>query len=192
VIEPLISKINGLLQQKESVIVGIDGNSGAGKSTLAAKLEEIYSASVIHMDDFFLRPEQRTPERLGEPGGNIDYERFCAEVIEPLRRVKAFTYRPYDCRTGGLSAPVTVTPRPLTVIEGVYSLHPRFIEIYDFTVFLSIDQAEQHRRLAARNPRLLDRFINEWLPMEKIYFDTFKPQESTKRTGLPHYTLSAL
>ena len=33
------------------------------------------------MDDFFLRPEQRRPERFAEPGGNVDRERFAAEVL---------------------------------------------------------------------------------------------------------------
>jgi hypothetical protein len=129
------------------------------------------------MDDFFLRAEQRTPQRLGEPGGNIDYERFCEEVIEPLKGGKPFTYRPYNCQTGELAGPAAVTPNPLTVIEGVYSLHPRFAGAYDVTVFLHINEAEQLRRLAERSPHLLDRFIREWIPKEKMYFDAFKVSE---------------
>jgi uridine kinase len=160
-----------------SLLVAVDGHSGAGKSTLAARLKTAFSANVIRMDDFFLRPFQRTPERLAEPGGNIDYERFLREVLEPLKLGGTFTYRPYDCQSQALSAPVAVTPNALTVIEGVYSLHPRFFDAYDITVFLDIDEAEQRARLAKRSPRLLDRFINEWIPLENKYFQEFKIRE---------------
>ena len=55
------------------------------KTTLAGKMKERYSElAVIHMDDFFLQPQMRTPGRLSEPGGNVDYKRFCLEVIDPL------------------------------------------------------------------------------------------------------------
>ena len=50
------------------MVVAIDGNSGAGKSTLAALIADVYDCNLFHMDDFFLRPEQRTEERLKETG----------------------------------------------------------------------------------------------------------------------------
>ena len=53
------------------------------------------------MDDFFLRPEQRTAQRLAQSGGNVDWERFQAEVLIPLRQGISFSYRPYDCRYPG-------------------------------------------------------------------------------------------
>lgn len=49
-------------------IVAIDGRCGAGKSTLAQQLARDLGGRVVCADDFFLRPEQRTPERLAEPG----------------------------------------------------------------------------------------------------------------------------
>ena len=69
-------KIDILLDQNRQVIVSIDGPCAAGKTTLAGKLSELYDCNVFHMDDFFLRPEQRTPARFAQPGGNVDYERF--------------------------------------------------------------------------------------------------------------------
>jgi uridine kinase len=155
-------------------IIAIDGCSAAGKSSLAARLKETHSCNVIPMDGFFLRPCQRSPARLAEPGGNIDYERFCLEVAEPLKRGEAFSYRPYNCQTGELSDPVAVPQNPLTVVEGVYSLHPRFEGLYDLTIFLSVGEAEQCSRLLARDAGLYDRFIHEWIPMENKYFEHFQ------------------
>ena len=83
--ETIRKKIDELLTQKETVIVAIDGKCTSGKTTLASKLAEIYDCNVFHMDDFFLRPEQRTPERFAEVGGNVDYERFQEEVLHPQR-----------------------------------------------------------------------------------------------------------
>jgi uridine kinase len=171
--KPLLRQIDLLMKKKGHVIVAIDGCSGAGKSSLAEALISIYDCNVIHMDDFFLRPGQRNAERLAEPGGNIDYERFCEEVIKPLRSGEPFTYRPYNCQTGEMTELKIAAVKPLTVVEGVYSLHPKFADAYDITVFLSIGADEQRRRLQERSPRLLDRFINEWIPMENRYFQEF-------------------
>ncbi|MCL2424934.1 MAG: uridine kinase [Oscillospiraceae bacterium] len=176
----LFSKIDQLLNSKEQVIVTIDGMSGAGKSSLAALLNEAYDCNVISLDSFFLRSEQRVPERFAEIGGNIDYERFFDEVHSPLRAGTSFEYRPFDCRTMELNNPTKVEPRPLTILEGVYSMHPYFtrgsnaIASNNISVFLKIDETEQRDRLIKRNPFLYDRFINEWIPMEKAYFEHFK------------------
>ena len=59
--ETIKKKIDELLTQKDRVVVAIDGKYTSGKTTLASKLAEIYDCNVFHMDDFFLRPEQRTP-----------------------------------------------------------------------------------------------------------------------------------
>ena len=60
--------------------VAIDGPCASGKSTLGALLRGVYGANLFHMDDYFLPFARKTPERLAEPGGNVDYERFFAEV----------------------------------------------------------------------------------------------------------------
>ena len=87
--ETIRKKIDELLTQKDMVVVAIDGKCTSGKTTLASKLVQIYDCNVFHMDDFFLRPEQRTPERFAEVGGNVDYERFQEEVLLPLKSRKA-------------------------------------------------------------------------------------------------------
>ncbi|MFR7635787.1 MAG: hypothetical protein ACLUYZ_00015 [Lachnospiraceae bacterium] len=60
------------------------------------------------MDDFFLRPEQRTAARLAQPGENVDHERFLSEVLQPALRGEAVTYHPFRCARQALDEPVTV------------------------------------------------------------------------------------
>ena len=57
-------QIDMLLEEKDFAVVAIDGKCTSGKTTLASKLAELYDCNMFHMDDFFLRPEQRTPERF--------------------------------------------------------------------------------------------------------------------------------
>ena len=84
-LETIRKQIDELWEKKDMIIVAIDGKCTSGKTTSASKLAEIYDCNVFHMDDFFLRPEQRTSERFAEIGGNVDYERFQEEVLFPLR-----------------------------------------------------------------------------------------------------------
>ena len=169
----LTDRIDRLLAEKETVIVSVDGSCASGKTTLAAALTGRYDCNLFHMDDFFLRPEQRTTERFAEPGGNVDYERFHDEVLLPLSRGEAFSYRPFDCQSFTLAEPVSVTPKKLTIIEGSYSLHPHFGDYADLKVFLQISPELRRERILARPAFLHERFFHEWIPMEQLYFDTF-------------------
>lgn len=165
----LFNKIEELLQNNK-LIMAIDGSSAAGKSTLAAVLAERYGALVFHADDFFLRPEQRTAERLAEAGGNMDRERLKAEVLESLSKGERVTYRAFDCRTMSLKEPVSVEPGRLNVVEGAYSMHPELENYYGLSVFLDIDPEVQRQRILKRNEERAEMFFSRWIPMEMRYF----------------------
>jgi uridine kinase len=167
----VFTEIDKLISQG-SAIVTLEGGSASGKSTLAEILCEVYDCNVFHADDFFLRPEQRTPERFAEVGGNLDRERFYDEIIHPLTRNEAVVYQRFNCGTQKLEPPVTVSPKKLTVVEGAYSMHPAFGRYSDLAVFLDIDPEYQKKRILIRNtPQFAERFFNEWIPLEKRYFE---------------------
>ena len=164
--------IREALAGKERITVAIDGPCGSGKTTLAEALSRELDCPVIHMDEFFLRPEQRTPERFAEIGGNVDRERFLEEVLGPLKRGDAVCYRPFDCGKWALGEPITVEPKKLTVIEGVYSMHPDLADCYDYSVYLDISPEYQRERIQERNsPAFAKRFFEEWIPLENRYFE---------------------
>lgn len=169
-VQAVIERIERVYTERERVFVAIDGPCTSGKTTLATVLQRRFGGNVLHMDDFFLRPEQRTPERFAEPGGNVDRERFEDEVLAPLAAGKIAQYRPWDCHTGDFAASRNVEPARLTIVEGSYSMHPALRGYYDLMICLTIDSGEQLRRLEARNPRMLQRFIDEWIPLENRYF----------------------
>lgn len=173
-LDRLLPAMGRLREERGRVLVAIDGRCASGKTTLAAGLRERTGCGVVHMDDFFLRPEQRTPERLARPGENVDWERFLVEVLLPLRQDGGAVYRPYDCRTQSMGDPITLERSAVVVVEGSYSCHPALWDSYDLHVFLDVDPEEQLRRIRARNgARGAQVFRDRWIPLEERYFQAF-------------------
>lgn len=174
---PLFEKLDALLEKGE-VCLAIEGGSAGGKTTLAEQLAERYDCNIFHMDDFFLQPFQRTAERLAEAGGNVDRERFFEEVLRPVSEGKSVAYRRYDCKTATLLPPTMIAPKKLTVVEGAYSMHPALAAYYDLSVFLEIEPEVQRQRILKRNgAEQAMRFFEEWIPMERHYFEKTAAKE---------------
>lgn len=171
-----VSAILGRMQGHAApFLTAIDGRCAAGKTTLAAMLQKETGCNVIHMDHFFLQPWQRTQERMQEPGGNVDYERFLEEVMHPLSKGQRFFYRVYDCKKGELTSAVEVDPAKITVVEGSYSCHPALWDFYGLRVFLHVEAEEQLRRIGRRNGQEgLQQFRNRWIPLEEAYFAAYQ------------------
>ncbi|MCD8363339.1 MAG: uridine kinase [Lachnospiraceae bacterium] len=171
--EKIVQKISSMQADKARLLVAIDGRCGSGKTTLAGLLQKELACELIHMDDFYLRPEQRTAQRREEPGGNVDYERFLAEVLLPLRQGQPFSYRPYDCSVWDFKEAVAVTPGAVTLVEGSYACHPTLYRYYDLRIFLTVDSEEQYRRILLRGgTEKAAQFRELWIPLEERYFSS--------------------
>lgn len=163
--------------------LAIEGGSASGKTTLGKILAERYGCTVFHMDDFFLRSEQRTAARVcrarRECGSGTVSRRGAAPA--PARR-KGF-YRRFDCASMQLQNAVETAPKKLVVTEGAYSMHPDLAPYYDLSVFLDISPELQRERISRRNtPEKAKRFFAEWIPMEQAYFAAFDiPAKCTLR-----------
>lgn len=175
---PLFAMIDQKTTEKRT-LVAIEGGSACGKSTLGEVMRSVYNCTVFHMDDYFLPPEKRTKERFDEVGGNVDYERFNAEVLTPLKNgEETITYRKFDCSTMSLLPPTTERVAPLVIIEGAYSMHPTLSDKYDISSFLDITPEKQRARIEKRNsPAFAKRFFEEWIPLEMKYFNSLSIKE---------------
>ena len=167
------SAIGALSVSLPRVVAAIDGRCASGKSTAAALLAELFPAGIIHMDDFFLPGELRTPERLAEAGGNLHRERFITEVLPHLRGKKPFRHRVFDCSVFDYAKkPQKIKPQKLLICEGSYALHPDFGRYYDIAIFSDISPEEQLRRIRERDgEEMLTMFRERWIPMEERYFN---------------------
>lgn len=185
--EPAVDRVRELMEGKFSnILVVIDGMSASGKSTLGFYLKELFDCNLFHMDDFFLQDYQRTKERLAEVGGNVDYERFREEVLEKILKQESVIYRPFDCKTRTIQEATELVPKRLNVIEGSYSQHPYFSEIYAdksmvvCRIFTEISKEQQIERIRNRNGEfMLKRFVEEWIPKENAYFEEFQVKEKS-------------
>ena len=171
---PLIFELSKRLETSDRVVLAIDGRAASGKSTAAKLIAGLFDGAAVHLDDFFLPFDMRTAERLAEPGGNLDRERFSDEVV-PFVRAERFSYRVFDCSTGGFrAASAVIEPKRLLICEGAYSLHPAFGDYFDLAVFSTITPEEQKKRVLSRNGEEMWRnFRDKWIPMEEKYFDAF-------------------
>lgn len=165
-------KIDEIKNIKDRVIIVIDGKAASGKTTLAEFIKSKYSATIIHMDDFFLPNNLKSDQRLKTPGGNIHYERFKEEVIDYF--YQDINYKKYDCSTRTYQNRQVKNNQGIIIIEGSYSMHPYFGKYYDLSIFVDIDSILQKERIQKRNPNNSQDFFNKWIPYENNYIDCFK------------------
>lgn len=179
--QPAVDKVKELLEgEADCILAAIDGMSASGKSTLGFYLKEVFECNLFHMDDFFLQNHQRTAERLSEIGGNVDYERFKDEVLVPILSKQAVLYRPFCCNIREIQGEIEIPFKRLNIIEGSYSQHPYFDDVYRLRVFTEIPNELQIERIRNRNGEMmLERFLSEWIPKEKVYFETFQIKEKS-------------
>lgn len=176
--QPIVEEINRLLQETDDIIlVSIDGFAASGKTTLGYYLKSLFECNLFHMDDFFLRDEQKNEARLKEVGGNVDYERFKIEVLESILRKETVVYQPFSCKTRTLQKAQAIPFQRLNIIEGSYSQHPSFGDVWNLRVFMNISPELQIGRIRTRNGEaMLETFLSTWIPMENEYFEAFDIQ----------------
>ncbi len=181
--QTVVDAIHNLINSEKLdsvLVVAIDGKCASGKTTLGYYLQELFQCNLFHMDDFFLQNEQRTKERLCEIGGNVDYERFKEEVLEPILASQPVEYRRFDCKTRAIQSSQYIAPLRLNIIEGSYSQHPYFKETFNLRIFTDLPYDLQLERIQKRNgTKMLPRFIEEWIPKENAYFDYYKIKENS-------------
>lgn len=169
---PVYRLINDIIHHQEHACFMIDGCCAAGKSTLADTLAQLFPVLIFHMDDYFLQPHQREKQRLLQPGGNVDYERFDKEILSSIRQKHDIIYQPYDCMSQSLMPEKHVKYQPYIVIEGSYAHHPYF-QMDAVKILIHCERHVQLQRIKQRSPYLYERFVKEWIPMEDTYFQTF-------------------
>lgn len=168
--EEVIRLIEKSVCDHEPMLVAIDGRCASGKSTVASLVGEMLDCDVVHMDDFFLQQSQRTPARLLEPGGNVDYERVEAEVLQPAKCGLPVCYRKFDCSSMDFGDEVKLIPKKYLLVEGAYSCHPKLRDYFDLRIFMTIDADMQMARIIERNgSERAQMFRDRWIPLEETY-----------------------
>ncbi len=151
---------------KDFTIFALEGKCASGKTTISNNLK---NHTIIDVDDFFLKQDKKTHERLNEVGGNIDYDLYL-ECIKKIRPNKTITYTIFDCMTQSYKEK-TIKIQNNVLLVGVYSYHPIVRQYIDKLCYLIVNEQEQYERLKTRT--MFNRFINEWVPLENKYYGNF-------------------
>ncbi len=168
------------------LVIAIDGHGGSGKSTIAGAVAEAAGAALVHTDDFFQPLSVPPAGGPGQPPGTLpgqaleryyDWRRLRAQALEPLRARHRAAFRRFDWDRGaGLNGLVTVAPRDLILVEGVFSAAPQLSDLVTRSVFVDTPEPERLRRLRLRvTPEEWD---TDWLIAERAYFDVTRPPSS--------------
>ena len=184
----MVGKLNtegliDLIQQRElngqggMTFVAIDGPSGAGKSTLAeALLSLLQGATVVHVDDFY------SDEGVDPPGGMdledacdlyVDWLKLFELVLQPLKDGENGYYQIYDWVAQRPGTWVTLEPRGVLIIEGVYAMRPELREVYDVKVFVDTPPEIRLRRLGERSDNPV--WVKRWAEAEVWYNANLRP-----------------
>lgn len=165
--ETLVMQLQNYINSfKDFTIFALEGKCASGKTTISNELKDI---TIIDVDEFFLSKEKKTKERLSEVGGNIDYDLY-EECLKQIKPNTTITYKIFDCKTQTYNNK-TVTIKNNVLLVGVYSYHEKVRKYIDKLCFLTVDDKTQLERIMQRP--LHDRFINEWMPMENKYYDSY-------------------
>ena len=147
-------------------IFALEGKCASGKTTISNKLKNV---TIIDVDEFFLRNELKTTDRLNEIGGNIDYDLY-EECIKKIKPNTSITYKIFDCSTQTYKNK-TIEIKNKVLLVGVYSYHQNVRKYIDKLIYLIVSENDQLNRLKQRP--LFNRFINEWVPLENKYYNSY-------------------
>ncbi|MFP5528627.1 P-loop NTPase fold protein [Peptococcus simiae] len=184
--EQIVTLIDSEMRYKKKFVLAIDGMAGSGKTTLAHILQENYSekANLISMDDFYLPAEDAFMHN--NYADHINVKMFLQSILNPLSFHQDITYKPFLCKLQKYGTSITLTSKPICIIEGTYSCLPIFEQFYNLKICLITSKHQQEQRLLKREGEInIKKFDEIWLPRERTYFSEtsiFKRMDFIMRT----------
>lgn len=165
----VIKTINNLRKKQATTLIGIDGLGGAGKSTVAKFIKDsIPDTIIVEMDDFYV------PELTRD-----DWDRVYEQVIRPLKNDSPAYYQRFDWDTKRLAEWHSIEPKGVVVIEGVYALHEKLKDAYDYKIWVECPyEIRLQRGLERDGEDARSWWVDEWMPKEERYKESQKPQQA--------------
>lgn len=169
---PILYETEKRLLASKSVLLAIDGPCGGGKSSLAALLAELFPCRVLHMDDYYLPPERRSPGGNGPPAAIWTWSAFCRRPCCPPPEERPSPAGPTAAKGDSWRRPECSPPPPHRSggkLQPASSAGPH----YDLKIFLYCRPGEQLARLKRREGTGLEAYRQRWIPLEEAYYRTF-------------------
>jgi phosphoribulokinase len=138
------------------LMLGVVGDSGCGKSTFVLGLHHLFGknrVTEICLDDYhrYDRAERarRNISALDPAANDLDK---MVEDLTLLRTGKRIRKPVYDHATGKFAHPETITPRPVIIVHGLFTLFsPEMAELFDLGLYLDPEEGLRQAWKIARD-----------------------------------------
>lgn len=188
-LQQIISKYN----DKETLIIGIDGLGGAGKSTLANLLKtelenNKYNPVIFHIDDFIhpchVRYDYEKEEWYCYYKIQWRYDYLIKEVLEPVKNgieiEKQVEF--YDKDNDMYFLEQIIVPRgSVILLEGIFLQRYEIREYLNYVVYLDVPKAIRLNRVINRDMYIGDeeeikfKYERRYFPAEDKYIEEYNP-----------------
>ncbi|MBJ6988906.1 (d)CMP kinase [Devosia sp. MC521] len=177
-LDHLVKHLTGRAQtHSQPLVLAIDGRSGVGKSTLATGLATRTNALLISGDDFYRGGVTLRHDSAKELTEDCIDWRAQRRILTTLRNRANAHYYSFDWAAfdGSLAAtPVHLSPRPLIILEGVYSARPELSDLIDLALLVEASPPLRTKRLIAREGTI-GPWERQWHRAEDWYFGQAAP-----------------
>lgn len=165
-----------LQQERDRVIIAIDGGTALGKSTLAKQLGTRLPATVIGTDSYVIPRHERTTSPCNPDTFRLDE---LTHDIRQLQDGRTLWLGEYDHCTGANGSPIRRLPNPVLIIEGAHALKLPFA--FDVRIFLDAPETVMRECRRRRDQSLgnADEHWNErWAEHYELYRRLILPSAS--------------
>ena len=179
-VDQLVGELEELKQEKDFLLVAIDGWGGSGKSTLARILKKrLENVNVVEGDYFYLPSAERPVRDLAvqHPGSAYDWRRLLAQVLQPMTEGKDARCQRYEWRSDTYEDWCDIPRAGMVIVEGVYVSRPEVSDLYDYRVWMTCPrEIRLARGLERDGEEHRDLWENEWMAAEDRYVEMHNPE----------------
>ncbi|MFQ6172619.1 hypothetical protein ACK8HX_13505 [Oryzobacter sp. R7] len=143
-----------------TVVVAVDGRSGSGKTLLATAVAAALDAPVVHLDDVY----------PGWDGLAEGVALVTADLLGPVSRGEAGTYRRWDWMRSRPGRVVRVPVAPVLVVEGCGALVEPAAAHATVRVWVEAPDEERRRRALARDGETYAPHWDRWAAQEDLAY----------------------
>ncbi len=185
--QQVIERINTMWNETQRpLLVGVSGLGASGKSTLAEQLHrEIAGSCLVEVDDFYRTEKDRAGEHRSEAiiSNKFNWDHLDSRVFGALAGKRDIHYQRCRREIGVEDTWVFHPVEKVIILEGIYLFQNKFIDKFDFRIWVETPHDVRLRRGIARDEltRDGDREVARiswetiWMPQDQRYFDHERP-----------------